>query len=79
MFSLRSQFDTKMKPRTLKVTCLYCIGQFDCWMDEEFGEGYVCPGCKTVVSVNFDHNTIEVDVGELIKNLEKKWLKEYGT
>jgi hypothetical protein len=50
-----------MKPRTLRVMCVGCGGELDCFMDEDFGEAFCCKGCGISVSVNFDKNVIEID------------------
>lgn len=50
-----------MNVRTLRVFCRGCQrNEMDCFLEEDFGEGFYCRKCGITVDVNFDRNTIEV-------------------
>lgn len=57
-----------MKPRTLRVFCTGCKGEFDCYIDEDFGEAHVCKGCGVNAEINFDKNTITIDAQRAKQN-----------
>lgn len=53
-----------MRPRELRVFCIPCKTDYDCYMEEDFGEAFCCKKCGTACSVNFDKNVIEIDGGK---------------